>query len=56
MQEMFERLKGYESANRLHSFSDVVLRLECRTPETIFEPDRYFEDLPYSEIKGRRET
>ena len=51
MQEMFERLKGYETAKLLHSFYDMPLRLEHRTPETIYDPERYFWDPPRSEIK-----
>ena len=58
--QYFERPKGYETAKRLrlHSFYDmpVPLRLEYRTPETIYDPERYFWDPPLSEIKGRRET
>ena len=53
MQNMFERLKGYETGKLLHSFFDMPLRLEHRTPETIYDPQKYYWDPPRSEIKPK---
>jgi len=54
MQEQFELLQGYESVKGLHSFYNLILRHDKRTPNTVYDPERYVGDILQSEVIGRR--